>query len=292
MSEIRFDEATHTYWIGDNKVISVTQLLQKYGLAPSYNNVSTETLNRKAEYGKLVHKELEEYVKSGAMGFTDELKLFIELCKEKHITPLKSEFMVFNGLVAGTVDLLAKVDNDLVLLDYKTTSTLHYETVCWQLSIYAYLYNFMNEKEVNVIKAIHFKDGKAELVDLKLKPKEEIEKLLEAEKNGTDYVPTVQEIVSRETLETLAEIQKMIDFHKKQQEKLNTQAEAIKNQFINLMEQNGIKTLDNEFFRVTYKAPRIDLRLDTKRIQAEQPELCKNYMKETPYKASVVITLK
>lgn len=293
MPELTFDNATHTYMLGNKKIISVTQLLKKHGLAPNYDGVNTAVMERKAEYGILIHKELEEYVKSGIKGFTDELNLFIDLCEEKNIVPLKSEFMVFNGLVAGTVDLLAEVDGEFTLIDYKTTSTLHIDSVEWQLSIYAYLYGFMNGgKQIEKIKAIHFNNGKAELVDLKMKPKEKIEELLSDEEQGIIYTEQKSEIVSHETLEKLANIYQQIEWTKKHQDELNAQAEAIKNAFIELMEREGIKSLDNEFFKATYIAPRIDMTLDSKKLQAEQPELCKQYLKEKPVKASVRITLK
>ena len=43
-----FDEEKHEYTLNGKKLISVTQLMQKHGLAPSYAGVSTEILNAKA----------------------------------------------------------------------------------------------------------------------------------------------------------------------------------------------------------------------------------------------------
>ena len=46
---IRFDAEKHEYFDGEKRLISVTQLLRKHGLAPDYSGVSDAVLNAKAE---------------------------------------------------------------------------------------------------------------------------------------------------------------------------------------------------------------------------------------------------
>ena len=57
---ITFDKQTHTYAVnGDIAHISVTELLAKHGLSPNYDGVDKATLTDAAEYGKTIHKDIE-----------------------------------------------------------------------------------------------------------------------------------------------------------------------------------------------------------------------------------------
>jgi hypothetical protein len=66
---IEFREDTHEYFLDGRKLISVTQLMRKHGLAPSYDAVPSAVLKAKAERGTLIHKEIEKYIKYGEIGF-------------------------------------------------------------------------------------------------------------------------------------------------------------------------------------------------------------------------------
>ena len=46
---ITFKEDTHEYFNGDKKLISVTQLMRKHGLAPNYDGIPDAVLRAKAK---------------------------------------------------------------------------------------------------------------------------------------------------------------------------------------------------------------------------------------------------
>ena len=46
---LEFNPDSHEYTLDGKKLISVTQLMRKYGLAPDYSNVSPATLEAKAK---------------------------------------------------------------------------------------------------------------------------------------------------------------------------------------------------------------------------------------------------
>ena len=67
MDKLNFDENSHTYTLikenGEEiNLVSVTQLLKKHGLSPDYSNIDSEILRLKAERGKVILKELEDYI--------------------------------------------------------------------------------------------------------------------------------------------------------------------------------------------------------------------------------------
>lgn len=79
-SHIEFDETTHTYRVDGKIVPSVTQLLPKQDYY-----VSDERLAECAEEGTAIHKEVEEFLKSGVSTspYTDAVKKFMEDMKSE-----------------------------------------------------------------------------------------------------------------------------------------------------------------------------------------------------------------
>ena len=129
-------------------------------------------------------RKIENYIKNGEIGFTSELSEFIDYIHKNDLKPLESEFIVFNDVVAGTVDLFGEYCGaTAVLADYKTTATLHKEALRWQLSLYEYLMGV----SVDIFQAFHFTDKGLKVVDVEPIPFEEILKLIECERNGVIY---------------------------------------------------------------------------------------------------------
>lgn len=146
--ECRFYKQEHEYWLGEiengefvkkKKLLSVTQLMRKYGVSPEYKGIDEKTLELKAQRGTLIHKELQDWAEHKEIGFTKELGQFIDYAKENNYTPLESEKIVFNDVVAGTIDTIGMLGDKKIIADYKTTASYHEDAVSYQLSIYEYL---------------------------------------------------------------------------------------------------------------------------------------------------------
>lgn len=294
---VLFDDKTHKYTLVNretgekNDLTSVTTLLKKHNIAPDYSMVDDDVLKAKAEYGKVVHKELENFVKFGEIGFTDELQAFIRACQQHNIKPKKSEFIVFNDEIAGTVDVDGVIgENELPFIgDYKTTATLHKEAVEWQLSLYAYLNDeVIYEKMI----CFHFPDkDTCKVVELQPVPESEILRLLEAERNCEIFQKRTLELTEADTQKIVA-VQselKSLDDRKKELEKQEADLKAF---LIQKMEETAVKTIDNDFFRITYVAPSTRETIDSYRLKKEQPEIAGQYLKTSVINASVRITLK
>lgn len=297
-----FKEDTHQYFLVDaqsgeviKELISVTTLLRKHGLAPDYSGIPTATLEAKAEYGKLVHKELENYIKSGEIGFTSELADFMSYCKENDFAPIDSEFIVYNDVVAGTVDLYGDIqyavdDGVNIMGDFKTTATLHKEAVSWQLSLYAYLYRRQFGGYVDIIKAFHFNNG-LKVVDIPFKPNDEIEKLLEAERNGEIYKGQ-QLVIAEDLLQQVAAAEEKIKNFELLKKEVESQAEELKKQLVEAMRDQSIKSFENDNIKITYVAPTTRETIDSAKLKKELPEIAEQYKKISNIKDSVRITLK
>lgn len=295
---VRYDDKEHRYFDGDKELISVTRLMQKHGLAPNYGAVPALVLEAAAQRGTLIHKEIDDYLTSGEFGFTKELNSFIEWQKNNlRFFVINHEFMIHNDIVAGRADLLLKeADGQYIIADFKTTSQIHYDSVSWQLSIYAYLSKIDDSSclanyELIKGKVFHFrKDGSLEVIDVSLKPKEEIEKLFECERKGEIYKAPI--IISNDVLTELEEVEQTIKYYENLKKEAEAKAQEMREAIIIAMEKNGLKSFENDHIRLTYVAPSERVSIDTTRLKNENPAIYLEYQRKTTTKASLRITLK
>jgi len=75
MSTCTYDEEWHTYKLNGKIIPSVTRLLDD----GTYKDVDENILKKAQERGKLIHKEIEMYLKKQEMGFTDEFYEFLDI---------------------------------------------------------------------------------------------------------------------------------------------------------------------------------------------------------------------
>ena len=286
---IRFDEATHRYFDGDKELISVTQLMRKHGLSPDYSAVRSDVLQAKAERGSLIHKEIDNLIKKGEFGFTRECNEFDNYIVCNKLGIIDNEFIVYNDICAGTADLfLQDRTGFFIIADIKTTATLHRDAVSWQLSIYNYLDGWKASKA----QAFHFNAyGVLNVVDIPLKPKEEIERLFECERNGEIYKVSLATI-DESALATLAEFERIIAEAEATKKAAEAQREEIKTALMEQMEKQGVKTFETDKIRLTYVAPSTRTTIDTARLKNEMPEIVEQYSKTSETKASLRITVK
>ena len=288
MNELVFDPQTHTYTLGGKDLISVTQLLAKHGLSPNYDGVDEETLKASAERGKLIHKEIENYIKKGEIGFTEEVAQFVSYVRENNIDIRGSEVTFHNDIVAGTCDLIINSQKGyLIVADIKTTSTLHKESVAWQLSLYAYL---SGNKTMNHGQAFHFSKDGLKVVDIELKPMEEVEKLLECERKGELYKQEL--VIEGFELAKFYEAEQIIIKAKEEQKRAEETQKEVYEAILKAMEEQGVKTYETDTMKITYVAPTKRVTLDTARLRKENLLVAKAYEKETETKASLRVTLK
>lgn len=125
---IEFDEETHTYFVDGKQVPSVTTIT---GILSNieYKDVDQEILKRAAAKGSAVHKAIEDYLLWGEYELDIQYEPFMEqfkkaLDKEKFVTT-KTEFKLTNGEICGTLDNMSMLGDDLIIIDYKTTATIH-----------------------------------------------------------------------------------------------------------------------------------------------------------------------
>jgi hypothetical protein len=292
MEEYRFNEADHTYWLGDKLLPNVTSLLQKHGLYPCYNGVDPCY----AERGKLIHQEIENYIKNGEIGFTNELQDFIRFVKEHDLYSLKSEVRLYCPKLAGTADLIARtVDENIcdfpiefVLVDYKTGSKVDKEACRWQLTLYRYLYFVMFGVWINRLKVFHLCEN-SKIIELEPIPQEEVDRLLECERQGIIYTPPA---IEPSLAMAVYQAEQVIQQIKQQQEEAEANMKALHEKLMEAMQKKGIKSFENERIKICVVEPSTRESVDSKKLKEDMPEVYKQYLKTCNVKGSVRITLR
>ena len=293
---INFDAQTHTYTNEKGEtLISVTQLLKLAGISPNYDFVNEELLKASADRGTLIHKEIEDYIKKGEMGFTTELKEFINYVESVGIKVLASEKQVYNNKIAGTIDLIAQYPSGkVVYVDFKTTSTIHKQAVSWQLSIYKNL-DQPSDHEVDAnyedadLEVWHFcKDGSLEVRNVLEVTGEQLAELYKCVITGQKYELQANDL----DLETLYDAEKLIAFYERQRDKAEQAAKKVREQIVETMKKQGITKFENDNLIITYIAPTTKDSFDSTRFKTEHPKEYQKYVKTSKVKEQIRIKIK
>ena len=296
---LEFNPESHEYTLDGKKLISVTQLMQRYGLAPNYSGVDPAVLEAKAKYGTHIHEEIEQWIKERKIGFTQELVNFVTFLNETNTIAIESEYKVYNDVVAGTIDLILERNQQDIIADIKTTYQIHKESVSWQLSIYLHLYiNLINDAypqrclKYNQFKGecYHFnKEGELNVVEIPLKPESEVEKLIQAVRDDKPYE---METIESSEIAKIVELEKLIKYYDDEKKKIEAKEQELKDAILKAMEESGMTQLDTDLIKITYMAESTRTSLDTKAIKEKYPEIYNDNLKETKVKSQLRITLK
>ena len=290
--EIKFDEILHKYTVDGKEVISVTQLLQKHKITPSYDAVDKELLRMASERGTLIHEEVEKWIESGEGGFTEEAERICRYLSRRtdDIFNMMTEQTVANDIVAGRFDVLFSHDKKLVLADIKTGNTNHIFGWSWQLSLYKYLYEKMYDKKVEYLEILWAKDDDLTVIPCEYVGDDKIENLLNAEREGR-LISDVDLGVSEEELEELEELMEDIKSKEEELKLLKEKVDKVKEVLYDTMGKEGVKTVDRGKLKITYVAPSSRTSVDSKKLEKEEPEIYKKYVNTTTVEGSIKITL-
>ena len=289
-SQVVFNEYDHTYTLDGKSLTGVTSILNRQLFADKYSGISEDVLAKAAEYGKGVHESIELYDSMGIGEDEDAVKAYIKLVKKAKLTRLDNEYLISDDdYVASSIDV---VFDDCTLADIKTTSHLDEEYVSWQLSIYAYLFEKQNpDLQANKLIAIWIpkeRYGKPKIVEVCRKPVSEVIRLIEADKNGQQYVPSVA--TSTEITIANEVIQEVIRIERELKELKDKQTE-LREGLLKQMQDHNIKSFKTDGLSLTRKLATTKTSLDSKMLQDKYPEIYEECLKTSEVKESLLIKI-
>ncbi|MBQ7212427.1 MAG: PD-(D/E)XK nuclease family protein [Muribaculaceae bacterium] len=300
-SSVVFDEYNHTYTTADGKELGgVTSLLARQGLTPDYSSIPVGVLNRAAEYGTAVHSALEVF---DTLGVEDEhladiIKAHSNLTAG--LTHVDSEYLVTDGEhIASKIDKVYTHDGKTAtLVDVKTTSKLHEDSVSWQLSIYAYLFEKMNPGiKVSALYAEWLPKPQYGLPEMKLierKPDETVTALLEADAKGESFLSQSSDMAEYDSLlpDVPPEFWRNVISLENELARLQEVEAEIRKGLLATMAQHNVKKVETSDIVVTRKLAATSTRFDSKRFAEEHPELYNQYLTQTTSKETIQIKLR
>lgn len=142
LPELTFLDEGHTYHLDGAMIPSVTEIMRPLS-RHEYTGVSEATLIAAADRGTAVHNAIENWIKFGMDDIDPDyrgyLDAFHEFWDRYSPEPEGSEIRTYHKLYryAGTIDLLARIDGKLAVVDYKTTYRLIDKNVRVQLEAYS-----------------------------------------------------------------------------------------------------------------------------------------------------------
>lgn len=309
--KVELVEEGHTYIVnGDIASISITELLKKHELAPSYKSVPKKKMEQASQEGKDVHKDLENVLNiAGFEPTTEQGKNFKAWCKENIDCAVGEQKLAYNYkgiIIAGTADVMGFLkDGNAFIGDHKNTATFHREYVSWQVSIGDYFARKLEGEKINGKKmfwkgaknfyCFQYDKGTGELdvIELEKIPDEEIERLLECEFNGEKY----------ERRELVIDPELQIKFLKAEKaladiEIAHKQAEAtakeLRQMICDLCEKQKIYSWESPsgLVKVTYYPDRDDIIVDTPKLKKEYPQVWANCQKIRHTRSFVKVKVK
>lgn len=330
-SEVVFNEETHTYLRGEQRLSGITSLIHQVlqlGVYPGANDYVLKVQIPKAGYyGSCVHKAIQTYDELGiecteypekphytagmlpAQDVSEELNSY--KCLLMGLRTVACEFTVDYGNFASQIDSVkADEDDDIYLVDYKTNNLNYYpggqagleEYLSWQLSCYAFMFEKQTGKKVAGLIAFWLRKGEGERWAIERKPDDQVKCLLDTLVSLTDhgfvYFNDTMQVYDTTQLQKVVEtstglvVPQEITKAIADLVKAEKAAKEMKERLRSLMEQNNVTKWECDEFTASIGKESKATTFDSKAFEKADPETYKKYLKTTTRKGSFKITAK
>jgi len=139
---LTFTEKDHQYLLDGVQIPSVTTLMEPLSGA-EYRTINKAVLDKAAKRGTSVHNSIKDYLRYGVNTCDDEFRGYMDgfVAWYEYYKPtiLATEMRMYHKVLryAGTLDLLCLIDNEVTLIDYKTTNKVMDKLLRVQLEGYS-----------------------------------------------------------------------------------------------------------------------------------------------------------
>ena len=295
-TRVFIDELSHTYILdGEKMLIGVTSLMKKHGLSPDYSGIPTATLNKAAEEGTAIHKEIEDYDNGLSVLRTPLIEEYASL----GLKFVQNEYLVSdNDVVASLIDgvYYGENENEYILVDYKSTQKVHTRPLSWQLGIYKVFFERQNPgKRVTKCFCLHIDRKKKTILGLiPIEPvsEKEVDELILAEKEGRIYIdeyeqPSAELVMTDHELTAYVEQQAEIARLKEQVKAIEETLKGFDKRVCDYMVEHNLETMEGGGGVFKLKKAYTKTSIDTERFKKMQPGLYDQYKKVSIVSASV-----
>lgn len=290
-SQVIFNPDEHTYMLGGKELSGITSVISRQLFPNKYRDVSEDVLKKAAERGTMIHSICELVDDMGISHDSDEAQGYKELKDDWGLRYECSEYLVSDDEhYASCIDKVYREnETDFTLGDIKTTYVLNKESVRWQLSIYAYLFELQNPgcKAVRLI-GIWLRGKNHEIVEVERIPSEVVVNLLKCDSEGRQFVNpySISPITLPDEYRKMERtIQEIVSQAKYWSDKKKEIADAV----MMSMVETGEYSWKGDIISFTRKKDTIRKDFDKKAFEKDYPDLYNKYLKEIPVVGSVTL---
>lgn len=293
--KVTFIEESHQYFLGKKELKGVTGTLIKKAFPDTYKNIPESVLMKAAERGGLMHNTFETFCSIFDADInkypnpTEELQAFHSMLVAYDLHYVASEYLVTDGEnFASAIDgVFANNEENIYLVDYKRTNTLHYDNVSLQLSIYAKWFEEQNPGlKVKEIVCMWFNKGHSKFQPLPRVADEHIDELINA--YLTDDADYQYKVEVPEQFSSLEQEYRLITARI---DAMKIVQDDLKEKIMKMMEANKQKSIKTNIGSYSYVAATTKKVFDTKLFKDTEPDHYEYYLKETATKPSLRIKL-
>lgn len=301
-SGVMFLEECHSYFLNGKELKGITGMIERQLFPNKYDNVPKSVLDKAAELGTAIHRGCQMYDEVMIDNGLPQVAVYKKLLEKEfpNSQVIANEYIVTDGeYFASPIDKVFQIGENLVaIVDVKTTYELDKEYVSWQTSIYKYLFEKQNPGiKVGGLFALWLPKnenqlGKAGFFVVDDKGSDAVVSLMEAEKNGEQYVAavtkTVEEhhvILASDAIDEMIEAERLMTHYK-------DIYEGYKQDALDAMLKYGVKSFDAGKVKMTLVVGGKSMRFDSTRFKKENPDLYAQYMKESETKDSIRVTVR
>lgn len=293
--KVTFIEETHQYFLGKKQLKGITGTLVRKAFPDTYKDIPESVLMKAAERGGMIHNSFELFctVFDSDINMypnpTEEILAFNSMLVSYGLHHVDSEYLVTDGEdFASAIDgVFADSDGNIYLVDYKTTSTLHYDNVSLQLSIYARWFEEQNpDLKVKELVCMWFKNGQSRFQPLPRVSEEKIDALIKAYlEDDPDYKYEV------EVPEAFSSTEQQYRLVTARIDALKIEQDALKEKLMKMMEANKQKSIKTQYGSYSYVESTTKRTLDTKLFKEKYPNAYEKLTKVSISKPSIRIKL-
>lgn len=298
-SPVRFESATHQYFLGDKELKGITSTLIKRAYPDTYKKPDKYTeeewkqiLANAAAKGSNMHETIELHDELGIVSDLPELQSYIRVKKDYNLQVVATEYVVSDEEhYATAIDkVLMRPDGGIILVDFKRTYDLHLDNVTLQQSLCKRWFEKLNPTlKVAAIYVLWMRDEKARFEQLTPWADELLDSLIEADQKDETF--DIQKLYG-DLPEKVYNVQQYLFNLEKEVKAKSDELKKIKDGLCEIMLERGIKSFTTPIMSLTSVTPKPRKSFDSEAFKFEYPELFEKFQKESPVKPSVRITFK
>lgn len=263
-SGVIFDEAMHTYTSKDGRELNgITKCVGTFVNPNKYDTIPDSVLAAAAERGHAIHSAIEIY---NTLGFeSDEIKEFGDfkrIAEEENMTHVASEYIVTdNEFYASPIDWVCKTpdceENEVCLIDFKSTSSLDVLRLSAQLTIYKIFFESQNpDIKVRKIGGMWLPKeqyGEAKMEWVEPFDESQIHLMLDAYRFGLDFEPVLSMVKAAPLPVPVAQIEQHIGQCIAMQRAIDSYIKDLKATMLKGMVENDVSEYKGEHLSITIK---------------------------------------